>query len=95
MAYGTPMSDAGGMDDEMSEPSGMPDEGRNEGPPDHGDDTAYLPVSVTGGKKFQPGDEIVLEVVSVDEDGSLEVKYATGKGEEKKPYEDAIDALPG
>lgn len=53
---------------------------------DAGDEkTALLPKSVTGGKDFEPGDEIVLKVVAVHDD-ELEVSYATEKGEsEGKP----------
>lgn len=44
--------------------------------------TTVIPVELTAGQKFNPGDEIVLEVLSTNEDGSLVVKYATGKGDE-------------
>lgn len=46
------------------------------------DATTTIPVELTGGQTFKPGDEIVLEVVTANEDGSLEVKYATPKGKE-------------
>jgi len=73
----------------------MPGNDHEDSPPG-GDDTAYLPVSVTGGQDFKPGDKIELEVVSVDEDGSLEVKYSTGGGGEGyKPGEREIDAMEG
>lgn len=53
--------------------------------------TALIPKSVTGGKDFKPGDEIVLEVVAVHED-ELEVKYASEKGgEEEKEKEPSMD----
>lgn len=52
---------------------------------DAGDEkTALLPKSVTGGKTFEPGEEIVLKVVAVHDD-ELEVSYATEKGESKAP----------
>jgi hypothetical protein len=53
--------------------------------------TTEIPPSMTGGKEFQPGDEIVLEVVSVTQGGGLVVKYATDKGEEKgESWEDGF-----
>ena len=45
--------------------------------------TTEIPPSMTGGKEFKPGDEIVLQVVSVTQGGGLVVKYAKDKGEEK------------
>lgn len=62
---------------------------QSESPPpeeqDAGDEkTALLPKSVTGGKTFEPGEEIVLKVVAVHDD-ELEVTYATEKGESKAP----------
>lgn len=49
--------------------------------------TAQIPMSVTGGQTFEPGDVIELEVVEVRED-SLLVKYYTGKSEEEPPPEE-------
>lgn len=59
---------------------------------DPGDEkTALIPKSVTGGKDFEVGDEIVLEVVAVHED-ELQVKYASEKGgkEEKDEEEPSM-----
>lgn len=75
---------AGGGDEEMKESSA-------------GEETALLPASVTGGKTFEVGDQIVLKVVSVDDDGGLEVAYASGDGggDGRPGYEKAIDELEG
>lgn len=85
-----------GMDDEAM--SKMHDDEPSEPHPDNesseGEDTAFLPKSVTGGKQFNPGDEIVLKVVSVDENGDLEVQYAS-EGGVAKSYESEIDSMPG
>lgn len=42
--------------------------------------TATLPDAVLGGKTFNPGDEIVLQVVGPTEGGII-VKYASDSGE--------------
>lgn len=61
---------------------------------DEGDEkTAMLPKSVTGGKDFQVGDEIVLEVVAVHED-DLQVKYASEKGGKEEEGEEADESEP-
>lgn len=39
------------------------------------DQTFVLPKSIAGGKKFKPGDEMVVQIVAEHED-SFEVKYA-------------------
>lgn len=46
--------------------------------------TAVIPLAVLGGKQFKPGEEVVLQIVSMNEDGAV-VKYAEGKGEEEEP----------
>lgn len=44
------------------------------------EETTMLPVTMLGGQAVSPGDVVRLEVVAVnDEDGSVEVKYATNK----------------
>lgn len=63
----------------MAEPDAMPPEENAEG----AEATATIPAALTGGQTFNAGDEIVLEVVSTGEDGSLVVKYASPKGEEQ------------
>ena len=52
--------------------------------------TAVIPLAVLGGKEFKPGQEVVLQIVSMNEDGAV-VKYAEGKGEEEEapPKEEA------
>lgn len=68
----------GPAEDQMPPKSSDREEAKEER--DEGDEkTAMLPKSVTGGKDFQVGDEIVLEVVAVHED-ELQVKYASEKG---------------
>lgn len=68
----------GPAEDEMPPKSSDQEEPKEE--MNEGDEkTAMLPKSVTGGKDFQVGDEIVLEVVAVHQD-ELQVKYASEKG---------------
>lgn len=57
--------------------------------------TAVLPKSVLGGKEWKPGDEIVLQIVQVNEDGAV-VKYATEEsgGEEEEPAAPAEAPMP-
>lgn len=47
------------------------------------DETALLPKSILMGKTFNPGDEVVLEVVRLLDD-QVEVKYASEKGGEEE-----------
>lgn len=81
MAYGNP--NPGSSDMPMDD---MPMAEANEPPHDEAAEaseaTTTIPAELTGGQTFKPGDEIVLEVVNANEDGSLEVKYATPKGKE-------------
>ncbi len=54
--------------------------------------TAPLPKSVLGGKSFNVGDEIVLEVTGVTDDG-ITVKYASAEGDkppESESWEDSF-----
>ena len=73
-----------------------PDEGSKNAEGKEGESdsqTAVIPLSVLGGKKFAPGEEVVLQIVSMNEDGAV-VKYAEGKGEEEEepPKEEAPPA---
>lgn len=81
MAYGNPTSDMPMDDMPMAE---TPSEEYAE----DSEATTTIPAELTGGQTFNPGDEIVLEVVSTGEDGSLVVKYATPKGEKGASWED-------
>lgn len=45
--------------------------------------TGVLPKSILAGKKFKPGDEVVLEIVRIHDD-EIEVKYASEKGKEEE-----------
>lgn len=73
---------------------GTPDSGMNDSQPSpkddesemDGEETTIIPKSVTGGKDFQVGDEIVLEVVAIYED-ELSVRYASSKEEKDEPME--------
>lgn len=47
--------------------------------------TAEIPLSVMGGKEWKPGEEIVLEIVQMTENGAV-VKYASEKGGEGEGY---------
>lgn len=48
--------------------------------------TALIPKSLLMGKEFNPGDEVVFEVVHLYED-EVEIKYATGEDKEHKKKE--------
>jgi hypothetical protein len=51
--------------------------------------TAVIPKALLAGKDFKPGEEIMLEIVQLTEDGAV-VKYASDKGgEEEAPPEEA------
>lgn len=41
--------------------------------------TAVIPKALLAGKEWKPGEEIVLQIVQVNEDGAV-VKYASEKG---------------
>lgn len=85
-----------GMDDlgEHGEPS--PPANANETPMTEegaGATTVFIPASLYSNKEFAVGDEIVLRVARVDDDG-LEATYATGedepdKGDSATPMRDA------
>jgi hypothetical protein len=62
---------------------------------EHQDDgeTAVLPKSILAGKKFNPGDEVVLEVVKIMDD-EVVVKYATGKDDKEDEAEKGSEAPP-
>lgn len=79
MAYGNNPGPADAMDEGMP-PAPAPAEAE-EG--EYSEATTHLPTEVLGGQTFNPGDEIVLQVVSVDDTG-ITVKYAEeGGGEDE------------
>lgn len=51
---------------------------------EEGETTALLPKSILAGKKFEPGDEVILKVVRLFED-EVEVEYSHGEDEDEKP----------
>lgn len=78
-----PPSD-GGMYDDAAPPMEK-GEGAEE-QQEQGGDTALLPKSILAGKKFEPGDEVVLRIVRFHGD-EVEVAYAPekpGEGDEEK-----------
>lgn len=54
--------------------------------------TALLPKTILGGKKFEVGDEVVLKIVSMYDD-EVEVVYATGD-EEETPNQPMQESSP-
>lgn len=52
--------------------------------------TAVIPKALLAGKEWKSGEEIVLEIVQVNEDGAV-VKYASEKGGEEE-YSEAPEA---
>lgn len=54
-------------------------------PEESGDEQTFvLPKAIAGGRKFDVGDEMVVEIVADHED-SYEVKYASEKRTEEQP----------
>ena len=98
MAYGNPGSGSayaakGGSEDMFSdapESKGEErmtphDEEKEHDDKDYGE-TAVIPKSLLGGKDFQPGEEMVVQIVSVHGD-QVEIKYAPEKGGGEKKEE--------
>ena len=50
--------------------------------------TAVIPKALLAGKEWHPGDEIMLKIVQVNEDGAV-VSYANEKGGEGEHAEEA------
>lgn len=60
-----------------------------------GEPEALLPKSILAGKDFKPGEEIVLQIVSVEGD-SVRVKYASEpEGEHPEPHAEGEGEGPG
>lgn len=81
------MSDVGMMHGGADQPQGAPAEDNatpmaEQGQPESDGATIKVPVEFLQGVKFEAGDELVVKVVDVDEDGSLEVAYAPAKGKD-------------
>lgn len=92
MAY--PASDESAPDTaESAAPEGG--EGDPENQPEEGE-TALLPKSILAGKEFNPGDEVVLKIVRINED-EVEVSYAKsdkgGKTGGRSQMDQATDGL--
>jgi hypothetical protein len=79
MAYGNPGMDGGGE----SFYDGPPSKEKPEEDKDEGQKTYVLPKAVLEGKEFEPGDELVLRIVSMHGD-QIEVTYAPAKEQEKE-----------
>lgn len=60
---------------------------------DSGQKTYVLPKAVFEGKEFEPGDELVLRIVSMDA-GQIEVTYAPAKEQEKGDGQEAMAQAP-
>lgn len=60
-------------------------------------ETMNIPAPFLQGTEFKAGDRVVLKVVAVGDDGSIEVAYATedegGEDEEMMTAETEIDAI--
>jgi hypothetical protein len=70
--------------EESAEPKGQPeDDGKHE---DTGEMTAVLPKSILAGKEFKPGEEVMLQIVSMHDD-EVVVKYSTKGSEDEKSGE--------
>lgn len=64
---------------EKESPEAPEPESKDEG--EGGEAEALLPKSILAGKDFKPGEEIVLQIVSIEDD-SVRVKYASESKEE-------------
>ncbi len=71
-------------------PDMAPDEKR-EGQDDG--ETVVVPKTILAGKKFNPGDEVVLKVVRIMDD-QVELAYATGEEEKGEGESEAPPAQP-
>ena len=57
-------------------------------------ESALLPKSILAGKKFDVGDEVVLEIVAMHDD-EVEVKYAKEKGDAEGEGESEMGKAEG
>lgn len=64
---------------ETEKPTAEPQEEKGE------EATAVIPKALLAGKEWKPGDEIMLQIVQVNEDGAV-VKYASEKGGEGEQH---------
>jgi hypothetical protein len=81
MAYGNPGSDGENFYD------GPPSKEKPMEEKDEGQKTYVLPKAVLEGKEFDPGDELVLRIVSMHGD-QIEVTYAAEKGEKDESMDE-------
>lgn len=81
-------------DDESSPFQAESDESTDKPKKDNSEDeaTALLPKSILGGKKFKPGDEVVLKIVHEYED-EVEVAYAKREKSEEDSESDREDEM--
>lgn len=80
-----PQTDPASSDDYFSDsPAGEQDKPEEKDDKDeYSGTTAVLPKEILAGKEFKPGEEVVLEIVRINDD-SVEVKYASDKGEKEE-----------
>jgi hypothetical protein len=78
------------------------DAGDNAPPAPAEGQTADVPMAMMGGKTFNPGEEVVMKVVSVDKDsGMYKLAYATDDSDNDKgggnmsDEHPAVSAVPG
>lgn len=77
-------------EDYYSEPADQAVE-EKETPPDDGDETALLPLSIFPEKDLKVGSKCSFEVVSILED-EVEVKYSKSDEGSEEPEEESMDA---
>lgn len=82
MATNYGMSDLDGDEDATPAPPESASETpmTEEGQPETGGETLKVPAEFLQGTQFKPGDELVLRVVDIGDDGELEVAYAKPGG---------------
>lgn len=87
---------ADGMEGLADEPQEVPAQDKRplteEGTPDTDGETLHVPSEFLQGTRFKEGDELVLKVVSVDDEG-LEVAYAKAPPGEEGDVGSQLDAM--
>jgi len=65
----------------------------DEKPADAESETVNVPITILGGKKFKPGEEVMLKIVNIDEkNGMVELTYSPEKeGEDEEMEETGMD----
>lgn len=90
--YANP-GNSGGGEDSYADAS-MPEHTEEPSKPEDAEEgkTYLLPIAIAEGKKFEPGDEIVLRIVA-EHDDQFEVTYAPAKEQEGKEKGESSEGM--